>query len=176
MVKNLQLDHPFQNAFHIFSIFHSINFFQESLIRSPFQNAENTPFLISVLRLLFVRDNNPEMWSKLDLLMDHVEDQKLKTETWNSTQRNIVNWLLTPDKGGLHERFTTDEINRAIGEYLLCTIFFINCNNFFRFTTDKCNQFGESLQEADCLLQGALSYIFLHIPFLCCQLQGYLQI
>jgi len=79
------------------------------------KNAENTPFLISVLRLLFVRDNNPEMWSKLDLLMDHVEDQKLKTETWNSTQRNIVNWLLTPDKGGLHERFTTDEINRAIG-------------------------------------------------------------
>merc|ERR1719232_1340119 len=43
------------------------------------------------------------------------EDPQLKTETWNSTQRNIVNWLLTPDKGGLHERFTTDEINRAIG-------------------------------------------------------------
>ena len=62
-----------------------------------------------------MRDKNPDMWSKLDLLMDHVEDQKLKTESWNSTQKNIVNWLLTPDKGGLHERFTADEINRAIG-------------------------------------------------------------
>ena len=65
---------------------------------------------------MFVRDNDPDMWSKLDILMDHVEDHKLKTESWNSTQKNIVNWLLTPDKGGLHERFTADEINRAIGE------------------------------------------------------------
>ena len=68
-----------------------------------------------MLRLLSVRDNDPGMWSRLDLLMDHVEDNKQNTDHWETIQINIVDWLLDPQKGGLQGRFTAEEINRAMG-------------------------------------------------------------
>ena len=76
---------------------------------------KNTPYLVSVLRLLSVRDQDPAMWARLDLLMDHLEELEQQDDTWSSIQENIVQWLLTPEKGGLEGIYTSQEINRAIG-------------------------------------------------------------
>lgn len=77
------------------------------------RNAPNTPFLITILRILSVRDNDPVMWDKLNMLMDHNEEWKQETDSWENVQINIVGWLRT--KGGLADKFTADEINKAIG-------------------------------------------------------------
>ena len=76
---------------------------------------QNTPYLVSVLRLLSVRDRDPAMWARLDLLMDHLEELEQQEDTWRSIQENVVQWLLTPEKGGLQGLYTSQEINRAIG-------------------------------------------------------------
>ena len=36
-------------------------------------------------------------------------------------QVNIVNWLLDPEKGGLGDTYTAQEVNRAIGGVLILT-------------------------------------------------------
>ena len=79
------------------------------------RHAENTPYLVSVLRLLSVRDQDPAMWDRLGLLMDHLEELEQQADTWSSIQENIVQWLLTPEKVGLQGLYTSREINRAIG-------------------------------------------------------------
>ena len=79
------------------------------------RHAPNTPYLISVLRLLRVRDTDPATWDKLGLLMDHLEELEQQGEAWTSLQENIVNWLVRPDRGGLEGVYTTQEVNRAIG-------------------------------------------------------------
>ena len=53
------------------------------------------------------------MWDKLNMLMDHNEEWKQETDSWENVQINIVGWLRT--KGGLADKFTADEINKAIG-------------------------------------------------------------
>ena len=65
-------------------------------------------------RLLSVRDQDPAMWDRLGLLMDHLEELQ-EGEAWACVQKNIVEWLLTPEKGGLQGLYTSQEINRAIG-------------------------------------------------------------
>ena len=79
------------------------------------RHAQNTPYLVSVLRLLAVRDQDPAMWARLDLLMDHLEELEQQVDAWSSVQENIVQWLLRPEKGGLQGVYTSQEINRAIG-------------------------------------------------------------
>ena len=37
-------------------------------------------------------------------------------------QVNIVNWLLDPEKGGLGDTYTAQEVNRAIGGVLIMKI------------------------------------------------------
>ena len=54
------------------------------------------------------------MWDRLGLLMDHLEELQ-EGEAWACVQKNIVDWLLTPEKGGLQGLYTSQEINRAIG-------------------------------------------------------------
>jgi len=68
---------------------------------------------ITVLRLLHLRENDPEAWARIQLLMDHDEERRKETEYWSMFQRNVVNYLRV--KGGLADTFTEDEINRAIG-------------------------------------------------------------
>ena len=34
-----------------------------------------------MLRLLWLRDNNPEVWNLIDMLMDHLDDDKELTKT-----------------------------------------------------------------------------------------------
>ena len=65
-------------------------------------------------RLLSVRDQDPAMWDRLGLLMDHLEELQ-EGEAWACVQENIVEWLLKPEKGGLQGLYTSQEINRAIG-------------------------------------------------------------
>jgi len=77
------------------------------------KNAPNTPYLITILRLLNVRDSNPAMWDRLGMLMDHKEEQEMNKESWDNVQTNIVGWLRT--KGGLADQFSAAEITRAIG-------------------------------------------------------------
>ena len=37
---------------------------------------------ISVLRLLWLRDNDKETWERVQLLMDHDEERRRETEYW----------------------------------------------------------------------------------------------
>ena len=59
------------------------------------RNAANTPYLVSILRLLWLRDTCPDTWSRVDQLMDHVEDTRLNAEAWAiqqvSTSLNAMN-------------------------------------------------------------------------------------
>ena len=99
------------------------------------RHAPTTPYLVSVLRLLRVRDEDPVTWEKLQLLMDHLEELEQQGEAWDSIQENIVNWLVTPGKGGLEGVYTTQEINRAIG---LIQTNAVNVEKPWRGTTVSC--------------------------------------
>lgn len=83
----------------------------QKTVKMP-KNAPNTPYLITILRLLNVRDSNPAMWDRLGMLMDHKEEQEME-ESWDNVQTNIVGWLRS--KGGLADQFSAEEITRAIG-------------------------------------------------------------
>ena len=68
---------------------------------------------ISVLRLLWNRDNRPDQWERLQYLMDHDEERRKEEEYWNMFQRNVVQFIR---RGlGLQDKYSEQEINRAIG-------------------------------------------------------------
>ena len=80
------------------------------------ENSANHPIyrVIFVLRLLLVRDSNPEKWKQISQLMDHQEDRESKDPiTWSKLREEIVDYLLT----GLNlaDLFTAEEIQKCIG-------------------------------------------------------------
>ena len=68
---------------------------------------------VTVLRLLSLRDSQPETWERLAFLMDHDTERRAELEYWEMFQRNVVQFIR---KGlGLGELYSEQEINRAIG-------------------------------------------------------------
>jgi len=68
---------------------------------------------ITVLRLLSLRDTDPEAWARVQFLMDHDEERRKEKEYWQMFQKNIVGYLRIVV--GLADTYSEDEINRAIG-------------------------------------------------------------
>lgn len=68
---------------------------------------------ITVLRLLALRDGDPETWSRVQFLMDHDEERRKEKEYWQMFQKNVVDYLRI--KVGLADTYSEEEIHRAIG-------------------------------------------------------------
>ena len=68
---------------------------------------------IAVLRLLWLRDNDPDTWARVQFLMDHDEERRKETEYWNMFQRNVVDFMRKGLK--LADTYSEQEIHRAIG-------------------------------------------------------------
>ena len=57
-----------------------------------------------------IRDNDPGLWDKVQLLMDHDEERRKETEYWAMFQRNVVDFMR---KGlRLAETYSEEEIHR----------------------------------------------------------------
>ena len=57
-----------------------------------------------------IRDNDPVVWDKVQLLMDHDEERRKETEYWAMFQRNVVDFMR---KGlRLAETYSEEEIHR----------------------------------------------------------------
>ena len=57
-----------------------------------------------------IRDNDPEVWDKVQYLMDHDEERRKETEYWAMFQRNVVDFMR---KGlQLSETYSEQEIHR----------------------------------------------------------------
>lgn len=68
---------------------------------------------ISVLRMLSLRDSDPDSWARVQLLMDHDEERKKEVDYWQMFQTNVVDYIRI--KGGLADKYSQEEINRCIG-------------------------------------------------------------
>jgi len=68
---------------------------------------------ITVLRLLHLRDNDPDTWERLGFLMDHDEERRKEVEYWRMFQKNVVDYLRF--RAGLADVYSEAEIHRAIG-------------------------------------------------------------
>merc|ERR1712179_512100 len=68
---------------------------------------------VSVLRLLSLRDSDPESWARVQLLMDHDEERRKEEDYWRMFQANVVDYMRI--KGGLADTYSEEEIHRAIG-------------------------------------------------------------
>ena len=75
---------------------------------------------IMVLRVLWLRDNEPETWKLLDILMDHLEVEKPESKRKNF----IVDFILNHCR---LKQFSEDEIRHIIG--ILDTNAYIICEN-----------------------------------------------
>ena len=65
------------------------------------------------MRLLWTRDNRPDQWQRLNLLMDHDKERREEVEYWTMFQRNVVQFIR---RGlGMQEIYSEQEINWAIG-------------------------------------------------------------
>ena len=57
-----------------------------------------------------IRDNDPGVWDKVQLLMDHDEERRKETQYWAMFQRNVVDFMR---KGlRLAETYSEEEIHR----------------------------------------------------------------
>eukprot|EP00092_Neocalanus_flemingeri_P013253 GFUD01014283.1.p1 GENE.GFUD01014283.1~~GFUD01014283.1.p1 ORF type:complete len:522 (+),score=161.87 GFUD01014283.1:236-1801(+) len=68
---------------------------------------------ITVLRLLALRDTNPETWARVQFLMDHEDERRKEKEYWQMFQKNVVDYLRI--RVGLADTYSEEEIHRAIG-------------------------------------------------------------
>jgi len=68
---------------------------------------------ITVLRLLSLRDSDPDSWARVQLLMDHDEERRKELEYWKMFQKNVVDYIRIV--GNLADTYSDDEIHRAIG-------------------------------------------------------------
>ena len=63
---------------------------------------------IMVLRILWLKDNKPDTWHLLDMLMDHLEDQKKESKKRNT----VVDFIRKHCK---LTQFSEEEIRHVIG-------------------------------------------------------------
>jgi len=68
---------------------------------------------ITVLRLLSLRDTDPDTWARVQFLMDHDEARRKEKEYWQMFQKNVVDYLRV--KHNLADIYSEEEIHRAIG-------------------------------------------------------------
>ena len=65
------------------------------------------------LRILWLRDNDPRTWEKLDMFMDHLEDINKEEE---DAFISIVEFILTRCK---LSQFTKSDILHVLGNYII---------------------------------------------------------
>jgi len=68
---------------------------------------------ISVLRLLSLRDEDPDSWARLQFLMDHEQERREEKEFWRMFQVNVVDFLRK--RCHLEDKYSDEEIHWAIG-------------------------------------------------------------
>jgi len=68
---------------------------------------------ITVLRMLSLRDSDPDSWARVQLLMDHDEERRKELDYWKMFQKNVVDFIRI--RGNLGDTYTDEEIHRAIG-------------------------------------------------------------
>lgn len=97
-----QDDGPHARECQLFQI-HSPRFDIEDYNKScPWYNA------IMVLRILWLRDNKPDTWQLIDMLMDHLEDKKTQSKKKNI----VINFIRKHCK---LTQFSEEEIRHVIG-------------------------------------------------------------
>lgn len=67
---------------------------------------------ITVLRCLYQRDHNQQLWNKIQSLQSHCEDRK-DTDKWNNDKKMIAEFIWQFFK--LKETFSEDEIMKCCG-------------------------------------------------------------
>ena len=70
-------------------------------------------FSITVLRILLLRDSEPERWQIIDRMMDHEKEHKAKIENWEFYKEKVVDFIRI--KCGLESKFTEDEVFHVLG-------------------------------------------------------------
>lgn len=119
-----------------------------------------------------IRDNDPEVWDKVQYLMDHDEERRKETEYWAMFQRNVVDFMR---KGlQLSETYSEQEIHRwnefSLQQSVLKMIHVQSNWNI----EDECFPSGASLPGSPGhLRQGHLPHLLLPVPLLHgqCQVQ-----
>ncbi|XP_023349162.1 protein msta isoform X2 [Eurytemora carolleeae] len=82
----------------------------------PVFQEENTEayHCILPLRLVLLSRSNPDIFNLTDRLMDH-EEERSQGEDWQITERTVVKNILEICKGEEIEKFTIQEVRRAVG-------------------------------------------------------------
>ena len=70
-------------------------------------------FSITVLRILLLRDSEPERWQIIDRMMDHEKEHKAKIENWEFYKEKVVDFIRI--KCDLESKFTEDEVFHVLG-------------------------------------------------------------
>lgn len=81
---------------------------------------------ITVLRCLYQKKSNPQIWNKLLELESHCEKRK-GTEKWESDHIQIVQFIRRFFK--LENEFTEEEIMKICGvvQVIICSIIHLSC-------------------------------------------------
>jgi len=66
------------------------------------------------LRMLLLSRSNPDVFSLADRLMDH-EEERSQGSDWQITERTIVRFLLEDCKMAEMDKFTVEQVRRAVG-------------------------------------------------------------
>merc|ERR1712130_842013 len=67
---------------------------------------------ITVLRLLSLRDSDPDSWARVQLLMDHDGERRKELDYWNMFQKNVVDYIRI--RGNLADTYSDDEIHLQV--------------------------------------------------------------
>jgi len=68
---------------------------------------------ITGIRLLNLKETQPETWNRLDMLMDHDKERRTELEYWNIIQSSIVDYVL--EDLHLSSTYSEAEVLRAVG-------------------------------------------------------------
>ena len=70
-------------------------------------------FSITVLRILLLRDTEPERWEIVCRMMDHEKEHRAKTGNWDFYKEKVVDFIRI--KCELESTFTENEIFHVLG-------------------------------------------------------------
>lgn len=70
---------------------------------------------VTPLRLLLLSKRDPDLWSELNLLMDHVEDRKMVDPEGMERERRTIEWILLQGCKLGEQGFTSQEVWRCVG-------------------------------------------------------------
>ena len=68
---------------------------------------------IAVLRVILLRESDPEKWAIVQRMMDHDKEHRAKRENWQFYKENVVDFIR--NTCGLESKFTEDDVFHVLG-------------------------------------------------------------